>query len=114
MVRLVVLLLIALLPLRGWTVAWMALPMNPVVSLEVHAVSSAMPDDCAMHHTGLEKHDSESSKHGCGNCQLCMAMAVLDNPLPLASTPSPSVLPHLLCQTWVSTDPMQAVKPPIS
>ena len=111
MARVIVLLLIALLPLRGWTVERMG------IQIATAAQVSAMPADCAMHmQDGGKSASAEKgvNHQGCSTCQLCMPLAVWDAPEQFCVVTLPSIVPELQHRALVSIDPTQAVKPPLS
>jgi hypothetical protein len=120
--RLLVILLVMLLPLRGWSAERMAIQMTQsqaIVEVAGAQVSvAAMPADCPMlaqpASSETEESPSPSKSHaGCQTCQLCMTLA------------APSVPPiHLLAYerqahpasasaSFISADLPRQVKPPI-
>jgi hypothetical protein len=122
--RFILLFLIVLLPLRGWTAERMAIQMDSGAPVATHsqAQSSAMPEDCALHmqmaqtalgHTPTDAAHGTAHK-GCQSCQLCMPLAALDAPAVLAFTACPQALPHMRSSRFVSADTARDVKPPIS
>ena len=121
MARLFILFLIALLPLRGWTAERMVFQMErgtPVVVLS-QAADNAMSDDCALHMQMASGHAAKDTAHGsdhkgCQSCQLCMPLAGLHSAAALAVATIPQVLPLMRSSRFVSADPAQGVKPPIS
>ena len=122
--RFFILLLIALLPLRGWAVDRMALQMEGGVpqieqsqSAEAAMDNTAMDEDCP-HHTLQGQHSAQASQVSqaktCHSCQLCMAMAALELP-PFFSLPAaPRLLPPTRVARFASADPARHAKPPIS
>lgn len=127
MARFLVLLLIALLPLRGWTAERMVYTMSaPGVVHTQDSVQSddvAMPSDCAgMHgdagdHTAASGHDahaSSSGHEGCNFCQLCMPLAALDAVQAVAVHHVPHARPLSIHRTFDSAESARSVKPPIS
>lgn len=118
MSRLFILLLIALLPLRGWTVQRMDVHMGVLsVSQHTQAVQADMPKDCALHmqadaQTPADGHGPEHS--GCQNCQLCMPLVALDSPASMATSAQSHLLPPALGGAFISADAVRYAKPPIS
>jgi hypothetical protein len=128
MARFLVLLLIALLPLRGWTAQRMVYGTQapqtvavamPMVMLQEDSVESdasvmAMSPDCAAMH-GAPSPDTLGAGHeGCHFCQLCMPLAGLDNAPTIALGDLPHVRPQVGNRSFVSADTAHDVKPPIS
>jgi hypothetical protein len=126
MSRLFILFLIALLPLRGWTLQGMVFQMGePAALVQSFELESAMGEDCALHmqqataavqdHAAHGADVSDKPVHkGCQNCQLCMALAMLDAAESLALAPQPQALPSLGSSPFASADSARDVKPPIS
>lgn len=126
MSRFFIILLIALLPLRGWSVERMAVHMAASAS-----AAQAMPSDCPMMiQTGASasdagaKHLGDSSDKGdygkspgnslsCQSCQLCMSLATPDTPAiqPLAGGPRATTAAR--AERFASADLPRATKPPI-
>ena len=127
MARLIVILLIALLPLRGWSATGMAVQM---ALAETTAAASSMDDgqgamsaDCPMMQmaastSGDATHSPDKpmdgkTHHGCQTCQLCMTLAVLDS----LSTKIPELTPFepalALSYRFSSAELFEDSKPPI-
>jgi hypothetical protein len=119
--RFFIIFLIALLPLRGWTVERMAFAVDggaPLVALSA-LVDAGMGEECAQHMQLASGHhasgESAAPAHkGCQACQLCMPLVALDSPVVLAVAASPQTLPITRSCCFVSADPAHDVKPPIS
>lgn len=123
MARLFILFLIALLPLRGWTVERMAVDMGSAsLAQSSVAVGIAMLDDCALHMQMAQKASGQAVSDlsqgvvhkGCQSCQLCMALAAPDAPVALAPAANPQALPPTRSSRFVSADRARDAKPPIS
>ena len=119
MARLFILFLIALLPLRGWTVERMVFQMGQgtPVAAQAAAVGAAMPADCALHMRAASSDPASShgAQHkGCESCQLCMPLVALASPVSLALAPAPQTLVVTHGGAFASADAARAVKPPIS
>jgi hypothetical protein len=111
MARFLVILLIMLLPLRGWTAERMAVQMAHAQAvaeaMDLHPAPVDMPLDCPM------MQEPDKSLTGCQSCQLCMAMAGLSDlmiQVPMVVPPEP---PVALNVSFVSADPKRLAKTPI-
>jgi hypothetical protein len=74
--RLFLLLMIVLLPLRGWAGDLMGVQMA-IGGLASHSVG-AMPADCpmrSMHASGHDTSPAPAGTEGCTSCDLCLPMA---------------------------------------
>ena len=105
-------LLILLLPIRGWSTERMA------VYMATGAVISAMPDDCPMKiqaaSTDKESsHLSQKSDRTGQACQLCMSWA--NQQPPVLTAPTLEALSHTLppADRFASVDLARLAKPPI-
>ena len=132
MSRLFILFLIALLPLRGWTVERMGVQMAGMqVAVQLQSLASGMSAECAQHMQMVmqrvvssgeaaaavqaEPADTSHSEHkACQSCQLCMALAALDAPLVLALLAAPQSQPQACSSAFASADAARCAKPPIS
>jgi len=132
---LVLALMIALLPMRGWVGNAMAVEMaaqqatqarQAAPGAETGAEAAAMPEDCPMltkasspsgtagNKQGPEAPLADSSHcKGCNTCQLCLALASFTwaDPQPFAFTPHTSPAGGSL---FSSADRAPGFKPPIS
>ena len=109
--RALLILLMTLLPLRGWAVDLMGV----VMAGQANAVAQlSMPADCPMW-TAPAVSDQKSTPHkACPSCQLCMALGlghstvlILEAPLPQAALPMAGI--H-----FSSAERAPDFKPPIS
>jgi len=133
MARWFILFLIALLPLRGWSVERMAIDMQGMpVAVHAQGVALGMSAECALHmqsllqmdtsadaaHTashGTDQHPDHKPGHkGCQSCQLCMPLLALDGTVPLHLATPPQQLPRAHSSRFVSADSARNAKPPIS
>ena len=124
MSRFLILLLIALLPLRGWTAQRMVFAADHGAAVAaVRALQhGAMPADCALHGHAAAEHTAAKAKaahpaqdhKGCESCQLCMPLAALDAPALPGMEPMPQAMPRSVGLAMASVDPARDVKPPIS
>lgn len=71
--RLFIMLLIALLPLRGWAGDLMSVQM--ATSSLSPVAASAMPVDCPMLAKADPSSEAPSGTNGCTSCDLCVPMA---------------------------------------
>ena len=121
MSRLVLILLIALLPLRSWSAdrmfVGMALNESASHSMDSGASRGSMPEDCPMM-SGM--HSNKGESHGDGKaesrhqaCQLCMSLVAAQDSaiksLPLL--PQPHVIPRV--ERFASAELLRFTKPPI-
>jgi hypothetical protein len=125
MSRLFVLLLIALLPLRGWTAQGMAMQMGAMdrggvaVAAQMQGADEGMAPDCRLYmqmaSTPAATDASGTPAHkGCQSCQLCMPLVAMDAPTSAALGAHPQALPVSRRQSFASADRARHVKPPIS
>jgi hypothetical protein len=126
MARLFILFLIALLPLRGWTVQSMVMQMG-APSVASQSADVVMAEDCALHMQrtygdagqSADPESEHTSEHkpqhkGCQNCQLCMPLAALQTLGDVALCSSAQLVPLLGSIHFVSADRARDAKPPIS
>ena len=126
MSRLFILFLIALLPLRGWSVERMAVQMEGR-AMHAQTLDAGMSVECALHMrmdmpmaaAADSEQDSQGADHapdhkGCQSCQLCMPLAALGGCASLQAATAPQALPVSCSKRFVSADPERNAKPPIS
>ena len=125
-----IVLMVCLLPLRGWAGQLMAVDMAmqqlahaaalaPVVARgHIAAPMDAMPEDCPMHAeaSGTPKNlaTSSSACSGCDTCELCLAIALFAVPQFQAMPFSPRAAPDAVPHGFFSADHASRLKPPIS
>jgi len=123
MARLIVILLIALLPLRGWSATGMAVQMALAgnATMESSMDAGAMPGDCPMMQKVAsavgktpDKPMDSKSHQGCQTCQLCMTLATLDSLSAKLPEPEPFGSPLALADRYASAELVEDSKPPIS
>jgi hypothetical protein len=91
-------LMLALLPLRGWAVASMALPSAAPVVAEQRAEEArqqrmgVMP--CHENVGSGDSEDTSSAQHACTLCDLCHSAATVHNAPVLPGAPVPDVMPR--------------------
>ena len=125
-----IVLMVCLLPLRGWAGQLMAVDM--AMQQFVHAAASepvvagshiagpmdAMPEDCPMHAeaSGTPKNLAIGGPacSGCDTCELCLAIASFTVPQFQAMPFSPRVAPAAVPHGFFSADHASRLKPPIS
>ncbi len=132
--RTFILLLVALLPLRGWAVEAMSVSMAAqamVVALASSAEKTALaagaessvanPGDCPMLaaaglSTGADPTQKQISPlcQGCTSCQLCMAIATGHSAAIDPPSFKPLAPPVLRMQGFASAELAQGFKPPIT
>jgi hypothetical protein len=115
--RLCLIVLILLLPIRGWTadVMTVAMGVHALAPASAQAAMSGMPTDCPMlsitGQAALDDSSSDSPKT-CDTCQLCMGVAV-----PFAMAVDPAMrdnasMPAHHPTDFVSADLALSAKPP--
>jgi hypothetical protein len=117
----VLLLMIALLPLRMWAADGMALRMahaEMVAMDRPDMAQTAMPDDCPMMakasgSTDVQDSSSPTTHASCLTCQLCAALATGSTGL-TGRHAQPVAPPDRASRRFASADPLQELKPPIS
>lgn len=120
-----VILMIALLPLRGWAGHVMAVDMaaqqveaaQKAVTTQAEKESiAAMPADCPMLAQAGTDDDSATSKThcSCDTCELCLALASVKDSGFFGATFTPHTAPPAASAGFSSADPAAGLKPPIS
>jgi MinD superfamily P-loop ATPase len=120
--RFIFILMIALLPLRGWMGEAMATEMAAITIVAAQAnntpataefSSKITKSDCEMH-AGMQKVNSESkSKPSCSHCQACHAMGLI-NTVEINSVSSAYLAqPTAFNSPFVSANLALSQKPPI-
>jgi hypothetical protein len=121
MYRFILILLIALIPLRSWSVdrmfVGMALNESASHSMDTGASQGSMPEDCPMisgMHSDKGAADGEGKAKGLHQaCQLCMSLVAAQDSaiksLPLL--PQPHVIP--LVERFASAELLRFTEPPI-
>jgi hypothetical protein len=120
--RWLLLVMIALLPLRGWVAEAMAGEMleQRVAMAAVQDVAAHQPaHDCMGHDTGTAQPAGEQAAHGadcptCASCQVCSAVALGFAAQPQAAVGYSQPRPHSPDRAHRSAERAQAFKPPIS
>jgi hypothetical protein len=129
-------LMIALLPLRGWVGDAMALdmvaealhtPTDAIKSVATGTHSTGHGDHFEAHHADCTGHamaaaaptHDTAGAHGANcashaDCQLCHSVALAPLPLTLAPTALPVAMPPLALAGFVSAEPSRGFKPPIA
>lgn len=113
--RLCILVLIALLPLRAWSVESMAVHMAAKeVAVASGQPAAAMPADCPMHMTAAGDSSDAQAERGCQSCQLCMSLSPATTPVLKAPSlrPRTAASPH--ADRYASAELARLVKPPIA
>jgi hypothetical protein len=115
-------LMIALLPVRGWVGNAMAVGMAPQQALAIAAPgpasaaheTPAMPPDCPMHaQTGEEETPAGTYCSSCTTCQLCLALASFTWGSAASAVLAPHAGPSGGGERFSSADGSSRLKPPI-
>ena len=111
-------LMIALLPLRGWVGNAMAVDMALQQTVQAQAdakESSAMPEDCPMH-AGTASDPMTAAGHcnDCDTCELCLALASFTQSTATVANFSPHAQLPSAGQPFSSAESSTRLKPPIS
>jgi hypothetical protein len=118
-------LLIAVLPVRGWVGHAMAVDMASQHAALAQAVAAGdltpMPEDCPMHAQMADAaaEPAQASQagmlcQGCDTCQLCLAMASFTGAVVQAASWLPHAAPADGGSRFNSADQPSGIKPPIS
>lgn len=119
-----VIIMIALLPLRGWAGHVMAVDM---AAQQIRAAQkatatqaekeniAAMPADCPMltQAAGAENPADSNAHCSCDTCELCLALASVKDTGLLAATFTPHTAPQAASAGFSSADRATGLKPPI-
>jgi hypothetical protein len=111
--RIVLVLMIALLPLRMWAAEDMAARMAVQPPAAAAAMDAAMPADCPMLHAQADDGSPSQQAGHCMACQLCAATAAPSTPV-VSRGPAPGAPPPILAARFTSADVRHMHKPPIS
>ena len=119
--RLLVILLVVLIPLRGWSAERMVIQMaysQTVAEVADELISmDGMPADCPMLAQAESKSDKSTSPAkgfvGCQTCQLCMTLASLSFPQIQLSVHRTELRPEAASASFISANVAPQVKPPI-
>lgn len=123
-----IVMMVVLLPLRGWAGQLMSVDM--AMQQVAQAVTSAdgshlmtlafMPDDCPMHAMASETTSNAPADasgppcSGCDTCELCLTIASFTPSQFHATAFSPTTAPAAMPHGFVSADRASRLKPPIS
>lgn len=115
-------LMIALLPVRGWVGNAMAVDMASQQVLQAQAgvkTSSAMPEDCPMHagtagETATDPLKGAGHCNDCNTCELCLALATFTGSAGAMASFTPAAAPPSVGQIFSSAGSSTRLKPPIS
>ena len=112
------LVLLILLPARGWTGDVMAVRMAAGAAQAV--AHQAMPDECHEHHGGhhaaMPEAEASAQADACGTCHVCQIChtPALAPALPILLAGSAPVPPQAVDQGHTSAERAPGFKPPIS
>jgi hypothetical protein len=119
--RLFLILLITLLPLRGWSAERMAVYMaaSEAASVAMRTADHGMPADCPMlmnvdTSNKSSGHRDNKSHAGCQACQLCMSLSASETHTLKIRPHKPVTAAVPRADRFVSAELLRAVKPPIS
>ena len=128
--HLLLVLMIALLPARGWAVDLMALSMaarqlNAIENVTSEPINTGakgqfesekqagMPADCPMQFLATNKAGTEVC-HGCNTCLLCMAVVTGYPTIRVGASPLPQGTQTIGSISFTSAERAPGFKPPIS
>lgn len=114
-----ILLLIALLPLRGWVTDAMAMQTLSTATVSTSAAAPTAhcdmhPDDEAAMSTPDAEHPASPHNGTCTTCQFCHVSALLTHEPLLAALPLPQATPVARLPVPTEAVSAPALKPPIS
>ena len=137
--HLFLILMIALLPLRGWASDAMATAMvmaqvqqqqtaasasatgTPEAGMPVHQATQAvvadaaqMAADCSSHAFGQDEQAEDTHCNTCSACQACHTVALSPPTVDVTTTVNPRTLPRAVVAQFVSAEHALGQKPPIS
>ncbi len=113
--RFFILVMIALLPLRAWSVERMAVHMAASeMAVAAGEPAAAMPADCPMHMTAAGDGTEPQAERGCQSCQLCMSLSPVTLPLLKAPGLRPLAAASPQADRYASAELARLVKPPIA
>jgi hypothetical protein len=112
MKRLFILIMVVLLPLRGWAGDLMSVQM--AMGAVAPHVASVMPADCPMHTQVAADASSPSGMDGCVCCDLCIPMAGLTCARLEVVAFAAHAAPTTADVDFVSASPTPTLRPPIS
>ena len=115
--RLLLIFLVMLLPLRGWSAERMATQMVQSQVVASIAGDYAMPADCPMMAQPASQTEESpnpfQSHNGCQTCQLCMSLAAQDLPDPNSLIHERQAGPVSVSVSFISASLARQSKPPI-
>ena len=119
--HLLLILMLALLPMRGWAGDVMAIRMAGHQPVVVEKVASAPHAECAEHahanaHPASGAHDAKTNGDcpSCAGCQVCSSVALFMQPSAVAVSRLPHGVPSMTGAAFTSAEPAPGFKPPIS
>ena len=136
--HLFLILMIALLPLRGWISDAMATAMvtaqvqqqtaTKIVATRAHEVEAQAHQDvevvnagtvqtaadCSGHAFGEDEHADDTHCNTCSACQACHTVALSPPTVDVTTTVNPRTLPRAVVAQFVSAEHALGQKPPIS
>ena len=129
--RVFLILMIALLPVRGWAADMMGVVMAAQELSAVHGIAANgseaqagkpngaekrlnMPADCPMGATQTPDDGASNTHQGCATCQLCMALFTANTPVPIITISLPQAPEGRASTRFTSAERAPGFKPPIS
>lgn len=122
--HLLLVVMMILLPVRGWAGNDMAVGMavNMVTSATAKTGEPRMAADCPMHFQTLAADTANDSIptstgqqcSGCDTCELCLALATVTHNIWFSGATSPHIAPLATGIAFHSADSASSLKPPIS
>ena len=112
---LVIALMIALLPLRGWVGDAMAQTAVPI-GVQAAGLSASPHHDCAVHEASgdMAQDDGADQADNCTLCQACHTLA-LEAPMPGPAIQDPApIVASIAASDFASAERALSVKPPIA
>ena len=129
--RVFLILMIALLPVRGWAADMMGVVMAAQELSAVHSVADSgsearagnpsgaepafnMSADCPMGAIQTPDDGASDTHQGCATCQLCMALFTANTPVPIITITLPQAPQGRASTRFTSAERAPGFKPPIS
>ena len=111
--RVFLILMIALLPVRGWATDMMGVVMA-AQELSGAETAFSMSADCPMGATQTPDDGASDTHQGCATCQLCMALFTANTPVIVNIVSLPQAPQGRASISFTSAERAPGFKPPIS
>lgn len=117
--RWLILVMVLMLPLRGWAGDFMSVQMATAAATAGEHAGASMPADCPMHAAAVDSTDDAAPAHGggmsaCSSCELCIPVAKLAGGALEAVSLAVHEHPLARPSAFASAALAAAVEPPIS